>query len=459
MLILLRDTFDTLRGEQRMETKLARIAEIARERPKEKFTSLAHLLNADMLKACHKELKSGKAPGVDQQTKKDYGENLDTNIEVLVEKLKQKSYRPQPVKRTYIPKPGSETKRPLGLPSHEDKIVQAALSKILNAIYEQDFLDFSYGFRPDRSCHDALQTLNHIIEKNKTSYVVDADIKGFFDHVDHQWMLRMLEERIKDPSIIRLIARILKAGCMEEGKYHETDSGTPQGGVVSPMLSNIYLHYALDLWFEKVYKKSCRGEAHMVRYADDFICCFQYKEDAERFYQELQERLQKFNLTISAEKSKILEFGRFAAANRVKRGAGKLETFDFLGFTHYCSMNIKGKFRVKRKTSRKKYKAKIQLMKQWVKDNRNTPIWDLMKMLRLKLTGHYRYYGITDNYKGLSSYYRDTICLLYKWLNRRSQRKSFNWGSFNLFLKVCGLPKPKIYVDIYGTGLSNGCIK
>ena len=440
-----------------METKLTRIAEIARERPKEKFTSLAHLLNAEMLAECHKELKSGKAPGVDQQTKTLFGENLHTNIETLVENLKTKSYRPQPVARTYIPKPGSKEKRPLGLPAHEDKIVQMGLSKILNAIYEQDFLDISYGFRPGRSCHDALQTLNHIIEKNKVSYVVDADIKGFFDHVDHQWTLRMLEERIKDPSIIRLIARFLKAGCMEEGKYYETEAGTPQGGVISPIISNVYLHYALDLWFDKVFKKTCRGEAYMVRYADDFICCFQYKDEAERFYQELQERLQKFNLSISAEKSKILEFGRFAAETRAKRDVGKPETFDFLGFTHYCGKSKKGKFRVKRKTSRKKYDAKIQAMKQWIKDNRNMPIWELVKKLRPKLSGHYRYYGITDNLKMLVSFYRQTILLLFKWMNRRSQRKSFKWDSYNMFLKICGLPKPRIHVNIYAARSAASC--
>ena len=440
-----------------METKLARIAEIARERPTETFTSLAHLLNAEMLAECHKELKSGKAPGVDQQTKTLYEENLHTNIGALVEELKKKSYRPQPVERAYIPKPGSQEKRPLGLPTHEDKIVQMGLSKILNAIYEQDFLDFSHGFRPGRGCHDALRTLNHTIEKNKVNYVVDADIKGFFDHVDHQWMLKMLEERIKDPSIIRLIARILKAGCMEEGKYYDTEAGTPQGGVISPILSNIYLHYALDLWFDKVFKKNCRGEAYMVRYADDFICCFQYKDEAERFYQELQKRLQKFSLTISAEKSKVLEFGRFAAENRAKRDERKPETFDFLGFTHYCSKSKKGKFRVKRKTSRKKYNAKIQIMKQWIKDNRNMPIWELVKKLRTKLTGHYRYYGITDNSEMLKSFYQQTIRLLFKWMNRRSQRKSFNWDSFDKFHKICKLPQPRIYVDIYAMGSTTSC--
>ncbi|WP_456275133.1 reverse transcriptase domain-containing protein [Bacillus sp. AK128] len=254
-----------------METKLDRIAELARTNHDMKFTTLAHLLTEDNLKQCHHELKSGKATGINGVTKEKYGDKLDDNINSLVKRLKSKSYRPVPVKRTYIDKPGSKTKRPLGIPDHEDKIVQRAVTKILNAIYENDFLDCSFGFRPNRNCHDALKILNVYIENRSTNYVVDADIKGFFDNVDHEWVMKFLNHRINDPSFLRIIHRFLKGGYMEEGKYIDTDKGTPQGGVISPVLANVYLHYVLDLWFEKVVRKQCKGQAYMVRYADDCV--------------------------------------------------------------------------------------------------------------------------------------------------------------------------------------------
>jgi len=434
-----------------MTTKLARIADIAKEKPEEKFTSLAHLLSKEMLLDCHYELNGDRAPGVDQVTKQEYEADIETNIKELVNKMKSKTYKPQPVKSIYIPKPGSKEKRPLGLPTHEDKVVQMGLSKILSAVYEQDFLGISYGFRSNKGCHDALKALNNIIETKKVSYIVDADIKGFFNNVDHKWMMEFLGHRVTNPSIHWLIKRILKAGRIEGKEYYRTEQGTPQGGVISPLLANIYLHYALDLWFEKAYKKTCQGEAYMIRYADDFVCCFQYKSDAERFYSELQQRLGKFNLAIAAEKSKIIEFGRFTAENRAKRGEGKPETFDFLGFTHYCSKSKQGIFRVKRKTSKKKYRAKIKQMAEWIRENRHLS-WILIEKLSIKLKGHYRYYGITDNYKALNEFRYNTCQLLYKWLNRRSQCKSFDWNKFNLFLNKCELPRPRIYVNIYKTG-------
>lgn len=252
-----------------MTTKLARITEVARTRPQERFTSLMHLIDAGMLRMCHAELKANRATGVDGITKEQYGGNLEANIQSLLERLKRKSYRPQPVRRVYIPKPGSDKKRPLGIPAYEDKIVQLAASKILNAIYEAEFLDMSFGFRPQRGCHDALKLLNYLIVARKVNYIVDADIKGFFDHVDHDWLMKFLEHRIADPNFLRLIRRFLKAGIMENGELRDATAGTPQGGIVSPILANIYLHYVLDLWFEKAVRKHCRGEAYMVRYADD----------------------------------------------------------------------------------------------------------------------------------------------------------------------------------------------
>lgn len=432
-----------------MQTKLARIANIAKENPKESFTSLYHLLNEELLTQCHLELDGSRATGVDQVTKAVYEENLKSNIKDLVERLKRKSYRPQPVRRTYIPKDEKNT-RPLGIPSYEDKIVQLGLNKILKAIYEQDFLNLSYGFRPGRNCHDALKALNRNIEYGRTSYIVDADIRSFFTKVNHEWLMKFLGARIADPNIQRLIRRFLKAGVMEQGRWEPTETGTPQGSIVSPILANLYLHYALDLWFEVAVKKACRGEASMIRYADDYVCCFQYKDEAERFYEALIKRLAKFNLEIAEEKTKILEFGRFAQENRKRKGQGKPKTFDFLGFTHYCSSSSKGKFRVKRKTSGKKFKSKVKAFKNWLRTERHQDVKELMKTIRAKLIGHYRYYGITDNSRAMSIYKFQISKTLLKWLNRRSQRRSFTADKYNLFLQRNPLPEPKIYVNIYG---------
>ncbi|MDI3547476.1 MAG: RNA-directed polymerase [Halanaerobiales bacterium] len=430
-------------------TKLLRIARVAKERAKEKFTSLYHLLNEEMFRECHYEMDGKKAAGIDGVTKAEYDENIDENVSNLVKKLKNFSYRPQPALRVYIPKDNGKM-RPLGISAYEDKLVQAGLCRILTAIYEQDFLDFSYGFRPGRSCHDALKHLNRIIEKGKISYVVDADIKGFFDNVDHEWLIRFIEHRIADPNIIRLIKRMLKAGIMEGKTFHATEDGTPQGSVVSPVLANIYLHYVLDKWFENFVKKTCRGQAEMVRYADDFVCCFQYRSDAVKFYNTLKKRLNKFKLEIAEEKSKIIEFGRFAEENS-KRYGRRTETFDFLGFTHYCGQNKKGKFRVKRKTSRKKYRKKLKEFNNWIKSVRNElTIHEIFEKIRAKLIGHYRYFGITDNGKMLCKYRYEIIRILFKWLNRRSQRKSFSWEKFNKYLEKNPLPTPKIHVNIYG---------
>ena len=436
-----------------METKLARIAQIAKERPKEKFTSLAHLIDEDMLLECHKELSGSKAVGIDEVTQTKYAVNIQENIKRLHESLKNKTYIPQPVRRVYIPKSGKSKLRPLGIPAYEDKIVQLAISKILTAIFEQDFMDFSYGFRPKRSAHDALKNLNEMIMTKKINWIVDADIRGFFEHVDHKWMMRCLEERISDTSLLRLIARILKSGVMENGEIIPTEEGTPQGGIISPILANIYLHYVLDLWFARVMKKRFKGSAEMVRYADDFICGFQYKEEATTFYKELIERLKKFNLKIAQEKSKIIEFGLFAVQNRKARGEKKPETFDFLGFTHYCGTSRTGKFRVKRKTSRKKFKAAVHKMKKWIKFNRTKPINKLWKEVAVKLMGHYRYYGVTDNSTKLANYLYITKNLLFKWLNRRSQKRSYTWEKFKKYLEANPLPMPKIYVKIGKRGL------
>jgi group II intron reverse transcriptase/maturase len=443
-----------------LETILVRIAKTAKEQPDERFTSLAHLLNEEMLTMCHRELEKNKACGVDRVTKEEYGKNLERNIADLIARMKRKAYRPLPVRRTYIPKPGSDKKRPLGIPCHEDKIVQAGLVRILTPIYEADFLDCSYGYRPGRSGHDALRLLNRLIEEKQVNYIVDADIKGFFDHVDHDILIELVKKRIADTSIIRIIQRILIAGYMEQGKSHCTEEGTPQGGVISPLLANIYLHYALDRWFEREVKEQCGGEAHMVRYADDFVCCFQYLDDARWFLRTLVKRLSSFKLELAEDKTKIVELKRSPDKDRNDKNGGNTSgTFDFLGFTHYSGKSRHGKFRVKRKTSNKKYRAALLRMKEWIKASRNKPIMIIVAELKEKLTGHYRYYGITDNSKSMGNYLDGVKKLVFKWLNRRSQRRSFSWNEFARKMKSWNLPMPRIYHSIYASRSAQGCSK
>lgn len=431
-----------------METKLTRIAELAKRRPRVKLQTLIHAIDEESLKASHLALSADKATGVDAVTKAEYGENLQENINDLLGRMKRQAYKPQPVKRVYIPK-GDGKKRPLGIPAYEDKLVQKAINEILTVIYEPEFLGCSYGFRPGRSCHDALKEVGKILETKKVSYVVDADIKGFFDHVDHGWMMKFLQERIQDTNLLRLIQRFLKAGIMEQGKKWDTEVGTPQGGIISPTLANVYLHYVLDLWITVKIARESRGEVYLIRYADDFICFFQYQDDAEAFYGKLIERLRKFNLEIAEEKTKIIEFGRFAGENRKKRNEGKPETFDFLGFTHYCSKSQKGRFRVKRKTSRKKFKAKLKAFSEWIYKNMHTEIGDLIKQMNTKLVGHFRYYGVTDNSDSIRTFGYRIRRKLFNVLNRRSQKRSLTWKGFAKLEKRYPLAKARIYVSMY----------
>lgn len=431
-----------------MQTKLDKIAEVARTKGNERFTSLYHLLNEEMLRACHKEAQGRRAPGIDGETKASYDVNLDDNLKDLVNRLRTFGYHPQPALRVNIPKGNGET-RPLGISTYEDKLVQMGLSKILNAIYEQDFIEDSYGFRPDRDCHDALRAITQQLEHHPTNFIVEADIKGFFNHVNHEWLIKFLEHRIADPNIIRLIKRMLRAGVIEQGDYKETEEGTPQGSSVSPILANIYLHYVLDLWFEKGVKQKARGYAGMVRYADDFICCFYHVKDAEDFMVVLRKRLEKFGLELAEEKSRIVEFGRFADSNNKKKGV-KTQTFDFLGFMHYCGKSRNGKFRVKRKTSKKKYRVKVAEFKEWIKGRRNeVKMLVIMDEVKAKLEEHFQYFGITDNSKMLETFYKNIVELTFKWLNRRSQRKSFDWHSFNKYLRKYPLPKPRVLHSVY----------
>jgi len=425
-----------------MQTKLNLITEHTIKDKDFKFTSLAHLLNEISLKECFHMLKKNKAPGQDKVTYEEYGDYLFTNIQKLVKRMKTGKYYPQPVRRVYISE-GEGKVRPLGIPALEDKIVQMGITRILNSIFEPNFLDCSYGFRTGKSCHQALKQLDNSIMTKPVSYLIDADIRNFFDNVDHDWMMRMLGEKIADKNLLKIIKKFLKAGVMEADKLYQTKEGTPQGGILSPTLSNIYLHYILDLWMEKVVKRDTSGYVELLRYCDDFVILVQYKNEAEKILKELEERLNKFGLDLSKEKTRLIEFGRYAKDK-------KPDTFDFLGFTHFCDKTRNGSFKVGRKTRRKKFNLSLKKMNSWLKAIRNrvkTRVW--WKIVSAKLRGHFEYYGISGNYTAIKDFYQLTLRLIFKWINRRSQKKSMNWKQFINYLKYYPLPLPKIKHNIY----------
>lgn len=443
-----KETRTVLGNRESVETKLQRIAEKARKDPECKFTSLFHLMNEELLRGCFEGLRKDAASGIDKVTKEEYGKDLAANLTALVGRLHGMSYIPQATRRVYIPKPGSTKKRPLGILALEDKLVQAGLVRILEAIYEADFIEDSYGFRPKKGCHDALRTLSLEVEKGNIHYIVEADIRGFFDNVRHDWMMEFLCHRIADKRVLRYVKRFLIAGVLEGEVWTATDEGTPQGGVISPMLANIYLHYCLDLWFTRSFVKSCEGRARLIRYADDFVVCFQSKTDATRFRAELDGRLGKFGLEVAPEKTKIIEFGPLAEPKARRRG-GKPETFDFLGLTHFCSRTRdRRRFRMKRVTSRKKFRAKLREFKEWLKKSRTLPTPELMKTAAAKLRGHFAYYGVTDNSPGINRFAYEVRRLLFKWLNRRGKRGCMSWEKFDLLLARFPLPKPRIRVNL-----------
>lgn len=436
-------------NEGSVATKLKRIAKKARKDPACKFTSLFHLMNQDLLWGCFWDLKKCKASGIDQVTKEQYEENLMDNLDDLIERLHRMAYIPQPVLRVNIPKPGSDKMRPLGIPALEDKLVQTGLSRILQVIYEQEFIADSYGFRPNRGCHDALRALNQTVSQRGTQYVVEADIRGFFDNVDQEQLMCFLSHRIADKRVLRYIKRILKAGIQEDGVFRASDGGTPQGGVISPLLANIYLHYTLDLWFERIFRKTCTGITRFIRYADDFVVCFKHEADARRFRVEMEERLNQFGLEIAPEKTKVLEFGPLAQMRAKQRG-NKAETFDFLGFTHYCTTSKSGKmFCVGRKSMSKRMTEKLKLFKVWLRSSRTQPTADIMETVANKLRGHYAYYGVTGNSKSIGNFYHEVKQLLFKWLGRRGKRGSLTFEKFRLLLQRFPLPTPRILVKMW----------
>lgn len=433
-----------------MQATLNLIAAKAAREKKLKFTSLVHLMNAKNLKLCFSELKKNKAAGIDAMTVEEYEENLDERLKSLVERMKSKRYKPQPVRRVYIPKPGKAgEKRGLGIPTVEDKLVQIMLKKILENIYEADFLKCSFGFRPKLNCHSALKALNDTVMISSMNYVVEVDIRKFFDTVSHATMMRCLEVRIADPNLLWLVNKFLKAGVVDAGQFISTDQGTPQGGNLSPLLANIYLHYVLDLWFEKKFKPQAKAPMHLIRYCDDFVVCCESEVDAETFLESLKTRLSEFNLTVHDEKTRIIKFGQreWYLAERQKR---KAESFNFLGFTHYATKSRRGKWILGHKTTKGNFSRKLKEIKVWIKSVRNlVKLDEWWPILKAKLAGHINYFGISGNFHWIHRFRTQVIWIAQKWINRRSQRKSMTRDKYNLYLQKNPLPEARICFSLY----------
>ena len=428
-------------GKERVSQGLERVRTAAREHREMRFTALLHHMTVDLLRESFYALKRKAAPGVDGVTWHEYETGLEERLVDLHGRVHRGAYRAQPSKRKYIEKSDGRL-RPLGIAALEDKIVQAATVTILNQIYEEDFLGFSYGFRPGRSQHDALDALAFAIEHKKVNYILDCDIRSFFDNLDKSWLLQFVEHRVADPRILRLIQKWLKAGVMEDGIWSDPETGTPQGSVASPLLANIYLHYAFDLWVNVWRQKWAQGEVMVVRYADDIVLGFQYQTDADRFREHLTERLQKFGLELHPDKTRRNEFGRFAELNRKKRGEGKPETFGFLGFTHICGKTKNEKFALKRKTIAKRMAAKLKEIKQQLRTRMHDPTALTGKWLQSVLQGYFNYHAVPGNLSRLCVF-RNRVIRLWRWaLRRRGQKRRPNWARMSR-LAQRWLPVPR----------------
>lgn len=403
-----------------------------------KLTTLINRVNEESLKEAHRHQKTGKAVGVDGVTKEEYGANLDENVKRLINRMKTFKYIPQAVRRTYIPKPNGKM-RPLGIPAYEDRLVQSVMAEILNDVYEPRFLECSYGFRPKRSAHDVVKYINQTIMTKKVNYILDADIKGFFDNLDQRWLMKFLEHDIADRNFLRYVSRFLKSGIMDEGNKLESDKGTSQGGQISPVLANVYLHYVLDQWYEIVLKKYAKGEIYYVRYADDFLMMFQHEEEAVRVLELLKARLAKFGLEIAEDKTRSLPIGRFK---------GTKEDFDFLGFTFFNTKTRDGKYRLGVRTSKKKLKSKKQTVKEWLKTRLTKPVAETMRLINLSLAGHYNYYGVNGNFHAIQGFWKYVKYTTYRMLNRRDQKGKFRYAKF---LRVWNyyVQKPHLTTDIW----------
>ena len=426
-----------------MRNELQLVHQRAKEDKRRRFTALLHhVYDIDALKAAYFKLKKDAAPGVDKETWQSYGENLEQNIQNLSGRLKGGAYRAKPVRRVYIPKPNDQ-QRPLGVTALEDKVVQRATVEVLNAVYEADFMGYSYGFRPGRSQHKALDALYAGIMTRKVNWVLDADIRDFYGSINHEWLAKFVEHRIADKRVVRLIQKWLDAGVLEDGQVTYDEVGAPQGASASPLLSNVYLHYVYDLWVQQWREKHARGDVIVVRFADDTIVGFQHKSDAERFLKELKARFLKFGLELHPGKTRLIEFGRYAAERREEHGEGKPETFTFLGFTHICGKTRNGKFTVMRQTIRKRLCAKVKALKDELTKRMHEPIREVGKWLTKVLVGHYQYYGVPGNYAALSLFRYRVYWTWRRALMRRSQKGYITWKRMNAIIDRW-LPKPRI---------------
>jgi group II intron reverse transcriptase/maturase len=426
-----------------MSPEHIRIAELAKEDRERRFSSIAHLLTIDALYAAFLSLRTEASAGVDGVTYKQYDANAWENIPNLHGKLKSGGYRAQPLRRIYIPKEDGR-QRPISIPSLEDKIAQRATVKLLNAIYEQDFLECSYGFRPWRSAQDALDEIGKVICRRPISFVLEADICSYFDAIVRSLLMEMIENRVCDGTILRLIGKWINVGVIDDGRLQVSETGTGQGQVISPLLANIYLHYVLDEWFEAVVKPRLKGEAYEVRFADDFILCFQYREDAEKVLDVLKKRFAKYGLTLHPDKTRLMEFGRKALAQSEKPGGPKPATFDFLGFTHICKRSRKGNFTIHVRTMRKRLRRSLKAMTAWCREHRHDPVDEQQKALNRKLRGHYQYYGRSTNFRSLLEFYDRVRRIWQKWLNRRTRGHTLNWPAYEQLLLRHPLLRPRL---------------
>ena len=421
---------------------LDRVRQAAKAKKKERFTALLHHVSVDLLKEAYSWLKRDAAPGVDGVTWQDYEQNREANLVDLHARIHRGTYRALPSRRKYIAKPDGR-QRPLGIAALEDKIVQRALVEVLNAIYEEDFLGFSYGFRPERGQHDALDALAAAITRRKVNWILDADIRSFFDRLSQDWLVRFVEHRVGDPRVIRLIRKWLKAGVMEDGAITPTEAGTPQGAVASPLLANVYLHYVFDLWADRWRHHHAPGSVIFVRYADDIVCGFEHEADAQRFHAALQQRTEQFALSLHPDKTRLIEFGRFAAENRARRGLGKPETFNFLGFTHICGRSRKGLFQLKRKSRRDRMRAKLRAIKEELRRRMHEPIPQQGQWLCQVVRGYFAYHAVPTNVASLSAFRHHVVDLWRRSLKRRSQKDHTTWDRLAR-LAADFLPAPRI---------------
>lgn len=428
-----------------METKLEGIAAKARKETNLQFTSLLHHVTKELIWENLNKIPKDSATGVDGVDVEEAKKDFKTWSEKMLTEIHRQSYRPPEVKRVWIPKPGKAEKRPIGIPSVTDRALQKSVTTVLAAIYEQDFLNSSFGGRPGRGQQNALATFDTILMRKKVNWVLEADLKNFFGSLDHGWLLKFVGHRVGDPRILTIIKRWLKAGVMEDGKVEESEIGTPQGGAISVLLSNIYLHYVLDLWFEKAIKPKLKGESYLIRYIDDFIVCFQYHNDAVQFQQELSKRIEKFSLKLEPNKTKLVEFGRFAKTDAEKRGE-KPGTIYFLGFTHFCTTNLKGKFKVGRKTEKSRLKRGISKLKIKIGINRHKPIKEQVDEINQVLRGHYNYFGMSGNYHSLQKVYIFTKKCWRKMLSSRSRKGKVTWEKFDKLNELFPLMRPRLSI-------------